>query len=145
MSVPLRLSVRGIPVNDHKYRYRCGMPWGKEAVEVVVIDEPKAGQIPIQISPVQYAELQSDPHIAVSAVGEPGADAGELTMAKAQIIQLTAELARARKEMAGMVEDHKASSTAMIAEAERTGAKVAGLENDLAGLRAQIASKSKAR
>lgn len=143
--------VRAMPAQGHERRWCARRPFTREAIEVRVVDDPKPnitkdGKVvaySYELTPKELEELQADPHIAVSIAGNPDADPLELNALKAQIQKLEQELAQARRDHQGEIEDLKAARAASAKLAEDMGAKVVHLEQQLANVNAQLAERGK--
>jgi uncharacterized small protein (DUF1192 family) len=139
----MEISVRSMPAPGHIYRRRAGRAWGKEAVTVIVTETPNPKHIdamgrPLEITPAQFAELKSDPHIMAAPAG--GGDP-EIPGLVAQLAAKDEEIARLRKDHADAVESAERQLLAVGKHAEAQGARIAELEGEVERMRAQLAKK----
>ena len=139
-----RAIVRAIPAPGHKYRWRCGMRWPENAVEVVVVEEPKPYDHaigPEEISPEQFELLRKDRRLAVAlSDGSEGGDTEELIEAKAEHARLERALKEAHQELAGASERFERFRASSEKQATEAGARIAKLEHELAQKDSQLAS-----
>ena len=155
MDEPL-FTVRAIPLTGHTTRWRAQRPWTKTPVTVKVVDSPTPVKIETdrdgkstriysdEISPLDLAELQSDPHIAVSPVGGAGdVDATAHNDLKVKIVELEKLLTKLRKEHQDVIEELQMEKASSNEQAEKAGARVAQLEHELSVARAQLGKKAK--
>ncbi len=127
--------IRGIPHTPYKYRWsgeerwvadprgerpangpdgepaRFGLPWPARPVRVLIVDNPEPfdpernGGVPTEISPATLKMLKADRRIAVqelNAAGQPS----DVSAAIAHAAKLEADLIVARRELAGLSEEH---------------------------------------
>jgi len=131
-----RAIVRAIPAPGHKYRWRCGMRWPENAVEVVIVEEPKPYDHaigPEEISPEQFEQLRKDRRLAVAlSDGSEGGDTEELLEAKADIARLERALKEAHQELAGASERFERFRASSEKQATEAGGRIAKLEHELA-------------
>jgi hypothetical protein len=143
--------VRAMPAQGHERRWCARRPFTREAIEVRVVDDPapnvmKDGKVvafSYELTPKEMGELQADPHIAVSLAGNPDADPLEINALKAHVQELEQQLAKARRDHQGEIEDLKAARAVSAKLAEDMGAKVVQLEQQLAHVSAQLAERGK--
>lgn len=138
MEAQQQFSVRAIPPPGLDRRFRAGRSWGKDAEIVSVVDVPKEAN---ELSPVQLEAIKADRYFSVIPLGAVDADAHAMNAAKAKIVALETDLAAARSEIAGLVEENKALRLDAMKGAEEAGAKIARLEVEVADARGALASK----
>ncbi len=146
-------TVRAMPAQGLDRRFRAGRPWGKNPVNIKVVDNPTPTRIEKdrdgremrtysdEISPKDLEALRADPHFAVVPVGANDGAALEVNAAKAEVIKLAGELEAARRELQGVVEDHKMFQSASLKDAEEKGALIAKLQNDLAAAQSSASKR----
>lgn len=135
----MKVKIRAIPAPGHEYRWRCGKRWGKEAAVFEVVDQPQG---PSQISPVEYATLQSDDRIVVVPLEGSAHEAEEANLYKARVVELEAEVARLRKEIDAGIEVAEEERRRVSVELEDAARKRAELEQELTMLRAKLSKKA---
>jgi hypothetical protein len=134
----MNIIVRAMPAAGHVRRWCAQIPWGKARIPVKVVERPDRNAVsPIEISPHQLKELQADPHIAVEIPGT--GDALEINALKARRLELEQQLAKARRDHQGEIEDLKAKIALDEKHVEELGAKAQTLQVDLARLNAELA------
>jgi hypothetical protein len=142
--------VRAMPVHGHEFRRRAGRAWGKQAVTVKVVENPKPHQYredgtiaaySDEISPADYKELTEDQHLAVFAKGDP--NAGDMLGAQAEIGERDKEIRKLRKDLADAQEASDLERKATSKEIEDLGFKLAEAQAEAEKLRAQLGKKKK--
>lgn len=148
-----RFTVRAMPAMGFSHRWCAQRPWGKEPIDVVVVDAPakpiertddegkKRYSYGPEISAAELEELRHDPHIALSIAGSGESDPLELNAAQAKIFELEKKVVEARREAQGEVEALKASYQTSQKQYEEATAKVHLLEQQLAGFQAQLETR----
>ena len=135
-----QVTVRSIPAPGSEVRFRAKRPWGKAPVPVLIVDAPdRAAVSPIEISPLELAQLKRDPLIVVQEMG--GTDP-QLVDVKTALAEAEAKIVELRGELAGYIEAAELERGKVVAEAEVAGAKIRELEALTEQLRADLAKGS---
>lgn len=126
-----------------------GLPWPDAEVRVSIVDEPKPfdpnvnGGVPIEISPTTLQMLERDPRMAVRVLSGDGGDPAEIIHVKASVTKLEGDLAEARREASGLIEQLKSLKAVSDQQITDQASKIALLEHELASARAQLGVRRK--